>query len=178
MAQNRKSTHDTRGHGYPAASHVPHSRFWENLHSRFGAASHATRCHHRSVPLVNNMSVSRCAAGVADAEPPCRQPRGKLMVYLFNSHLKRWHLWEIDLRFAFNSTLGLHGVNPKPETGVALGGDKCSISTLGSGRTKVQVPTKFSTGVTSIIRETPTVEPCSSICLGPYGGPRGRGCFS
>jgi len=36
--------------------------------------------------------------------PPCRQPRGKWMVSLVNSHSnsssKRWHLWEIDLRFA------------------------------------------------------------------------------
>ena len=32
------------------------------------------------------------------------------MVYLVNSHAtatsKRWHLWEIDLRFALNSTPG------------------------------------------------------------------------
>ena len=42
--------------------------------------------------------------------PPWRQPRGKWMIYLVNSHTnatsKRWHLWEIDLRFALNSTPG------------------------------------------------------------------------
>ena len=42
--------------------------------------------------------------------PPWRQPRGKWMVDLVNSHTnatsKRWHLWEIDLRFALNSTPG------------------------------------------------------------------------
>jgi len=40
--------------------------------------------------------------------PPWRQPTGKLMVSLVNSHahatLKRWHLWQIDLRFALSST--------------------------------------------------------------------------
>ena len=36
--------------------------------------------------------------------PPWRQPRGKTIVSLVNSHTnatsKRWHLWEIDLSFA------------------------------------------------------------------------------
>ena len=36
--------------------------------------------------------------------PPWRQPRGKWMVSLANSHTNAtmigWHLWEIDLRFA------------------------------------------------------------------------------
>ena len=44
------------------------------------------------------------------AGPPWRQPRGKWMISLVNSHtnatLKRWHMWEIDLGFALNSTLG------------------------------------------------------------------------
>ena len=42
-----------------------------------------------------------------------RQPRGKCMISLINSHknvtLKRWHLLEIDLRFALNSTPGWGG---------------------------------------------------------------------
>ena len=42
--------------------------------------------------------------------PPWRQPKGKWMVPLVNFHTnptsKRWHLWEIDLRFALNSTPG------------------------------------------------------------------------
>ena len=42
--------------------------------------------------------------------PPWKQPRGKWMVSLVNSDTnvtsKRWHLWEIDLRFALNSTPG------------------------------------------------------------------------
>jgi len=41
--------------------------------------------------------------------PPWRQPRGKSMVSLDNSHTHAtsigWHLWEIDLRFA-------HGLPP------------------------------------------------------------------
>ena len=45
--------------------------------------------------------------------PPWRQPRGNWMVSLVNSHTnatsKRWHLWEIDLRFALNSTPGWLG---------------------------------------------------------------------
>ena len=36
--------------------------------------------------------------------PPCRQPSGKLMVSLVNSHTSAtrigWHMWEIDVRFA------------------------------------------------------------------------------
>ena len=43
-------------------------------------------------------------------QPPWRQPRGKEMVSLANSHTnatsKRWHLWEIDSRVALNSTPG------------------------------------------------------------------------
>ena len=38
------------------------------------------------------------------SDPPRRQPRGKWMVSLVNSHTNAtrigWHLWEIDLRFA------------------------------------------------------------------------------
>jgi len=45
-----------------------------------------------------------------DGCQPWREPRGKWMVSLVNSHtnatLKMWHLWEIDLRFALNSTPG------------------------------------------------------------------------
>ena len=42
--------------------------------------------------------------------PPWRQPGGKWMVSLVNSHTNatssRWRLWETDLRFALNSTPG------------------------------------------------------------------------
>jgi hypothetical protein len=42
--------------------------------------------------------------------PTWRQPRGKWMVSLVSSHTnatsKRLHLWEIDFRFALNSTPG------------------------------------------------------------------------
>jgi len=45
--------------------------------------------------------------------PPWRQPRGKSMVAAVNSHTnatsKRWHLWEIDLRFAPGSPPGWVG---------------------------------------------------------------------
>ena len=45
-----------------------------------------------------------------EEKPPWRQPRGKWMVSLVNSHTnatsKRLHLWEIDLRFAVKSTPG------------------------------------------------------------------------
>jgi len=46
---------------------------------------------------------------VDDSVPPWRHPRGKWMVPLVNSHANatsRWHLWEIDSRFALNSTPG------------------------------------------------------------------------
>ena len=49
--------------------------------------------------------------------PPWRQPRCKWMVSLVNSHTnvnsKRWHLWEIDLRFALSWTPGWT-LNPEP----------------------------------------------------------------
>ena len=49
-------------------------------------------------------------AGVGATKPPWRQPKGKWMVSLVNSHThatsKRQHLWDIDLRFALNSTPG------------------------------------------------------------------------
>ena len=39
--------------------------------------------------------------------PPWIQPRGRWMVSVVNSHTnaisKRWHLWEIDLRFGLTS---------------------------------------------------------------------------
>ena len=48
--------------------------------------------------------------------PPWRQLRGKWMVSSVNSRSnatsRRWHLWEIDLRFALNSTPGWSGVRP------------------------------------------------------------------
>ena len=48
--------------------------------------------------------------------PPWR-PRGKCMVPLGDSHsnatLKSWHLWEINLRFALNSTPGWTVKPPK-----------------------------------------------------------------
>ena len=49
------------------------------------------------------------------AHPPWRQPRGKWMVSLVNSYTdatpSRWHLWEIDFRFALNSTPGWPGAS-------------------------------------------------------------------
>ena len=50
-----------------------------------------------------------CTNPSSHKEPPWRQPRGKWMVSLGDSHTKcskRWHLWEIDCRFALNSTPG------------------------------------------------------------------------
>ena len=53
------------------------------------------------------------ARGKGSALPPWRQPRGKSMVYLVNSHTNATrigrHLWEIDLRFAPGLPPGWHG---------------------------------------------------------------------
>ena len=50
--------------------------------------------------------------------PPWRQPRGKWMVSLVNSHTnttsKRWHLWENGRRFALNSSYSTPGWRLKP----------------------------------------------------------------
>ena len=50
-------------------------------------------------------TVARIVAGrLVSPHPPWRHPRGKWMVSLVDSHTnatsQRWHLWEIDLRFA------------------------------------------------------------------------------
>ena len=51
--------------------------------------------------------------------PPWRQPRGKLMVSLVNSHTNAtrigWHLWEIDLRFAPGLPPGWFLIAPCPQ---------------------------------------------------------------
>jgi len=51
---------------------------------------------------------------VREADPPWRQPRGISMGSLVNSHTNatssRWHVWEMDSRFALNSTPGWGGV--------------------------------------------------------------------
>jgi len=56
------------------------------------------------------LTCKRLDVRVGETGPPLRQPRGKWMIYLVNSHTnatsKRWHLWGIDLRFARNSTPG------------------------------------------------------------------------
>jgi len=55
-----------------------------------------------------------CSLRLEKSSPPWRQPRGKTMVSLVNSHANatriRQHLWEIDLRFALNSTPGWHAI--------------------------------------------------------------------
>ena len=63
-----------------------------------------------------NLLVSSAATrgpGGGACWPPWRQPRGKWMVSLVNSHTnatsKRGHLWEIHWRFALNSTPGWRG---------------------------------------------------------------------
>ena len=53
------------------------------------------------------------AAPLTHASPPWGQPRGEWVFFFVYSHTnatsKRWHLWEIDLRFALNSTPGWIG---------------------------------------------------------------------
>ena len=62
---------------------------------------------------------SECVAGyTTEAErvagyPPWRQPRGRWMVSLVNSHTNAtrigWHMWEIDFRFAPGLPPGWNG---------------------------------------------------------------------
>ena len=60
--------------------------------------------------LVATETGRRCAPSLLCSNPPWKQPRGKWMFFLVNSHAnatsKRWHLWEIDLRFAPGSPPG------------------------------------------------------------------------
>ena len=53
-------------------------------------------------------------ASLGVTAPPWRQPRDTLMVSSVNSHAnttsKRWHLCEINIRFALNSTTGWLGL--------------------------------------------------------------------
>ena len=65
-------------------------------------------------PLSLALSLPACPI-LRDGTPPWRQHRGKWVIYLVSSHTnansKRCHLWEIDLRFALNSTPGLWGAD-------------------------------------------------------------------
>ena len=59
--------------------------------------------------------------------PPWKQPRGKWMVSLVNSHTNAtrigWHQWEIDFRFAPGLSPGWEGYLAKPPAGLEhLGG--------------------------------------------------------
>ena len=51
-----------------------------------------------------------CTLHTLNTTPPWRQPMGKTIVSLVNSHAnatsKRWHLWEIDLKFALELPSG------------------------------------------------------------------------
>ena len=59
--------------------------------------------HHEEFPPLLSSEYGTC-------KPPWRQPRGKFMVSVANSHTHAtrigWHLWEIDLRFAPGLPLG------------------------------------------------------------------------
>ena len=66
-------------------------------------------CTRHHAPRMSH-SVARAYRLPGPAKPPWRQPRSKRVVCLVNSHAnatsKRWHLWEIDLKFALDSTPG------------------------------------------------------------------------
>ena len=68
---------------------------------------HGARLVHQTIAIKKWMRTSRLPI---KNSPPWRQPRGKWMVSLVNCHTNatsnRWHLWEIDARFALNSTPG------------------------------------------------------------------------
>jgi len=80
-----------------------------------------------SIPDALPCNFMRRFAAQKNSTPPWRQPRGKWMVSLVNSHTnatsKRWHLLEIDLRFALNSTTGWKlSSGGRSSVGGALGG--------------------------------------------------------
>ena len=63
--------------------------------------------------MVEQLLVAGADKDATEKVPPLRQPRGKWIVSLVNSHSnttsQRWHQWEIDLRFALKSTPGWKG---------------------------------------------------------------------
>jgi len=86
-----------------------------------GSASRSPPSHEHCERLTcpaKTMWIQMCRCS---SSPPWRQPRGNWVVSSVNSHTnatsKRWHMWEIDLRFALNSTPGrqdLHLTRPAP----------------------------------------------------------------
>jgi len=77
-----------------SGSHKAASQEWLPLEPLSEFGSHTVSQEARGAP----------SRGKPRQDPPWRQPRGKTMVSLVNSHTNatstRWHLWEIDLRFA------------------------------------------------------------------------------
>ena len=72
-----------------------------------------------------------------DEGPPWRQPRGNSMFFSVNYHTnatsKRWHLWEIDIRFAPGLPPGWRGLDGRGTRGWGLvgcdqaGGSRCTL---------------------------------------------------
>jgi len=69
----------------------------------------------------------RCweGGGLNYCSPPLRQPRGKWMVSVVNSHRNAtrigWHLWEIDLRFAPGLPPGWCAAESRPSSTARTG---------------------------------------------------------
>ena len=67
-----------------------------------------TSLHTRGEKDPRSPSYDRVKVQRRGPSPLLRRPKGKWMVSLVNSHInatsKRWHLWEIDLRFSLNLT--------------------------------------------------------------------------
>jgi len=79
--------------------------------------------------LPENRSVlerHRETPALCPGKPPWRQPRGKWMVSLVNSHTnttsKRWHLWEIDFRLdsRVGKAMVLGGTSPGDDGGAVV----------------------------------------------------------
>ena len=77
-----------------------------NYHERIGIHIHFNQIR----PRIMRDLLAEDGGGRRRLKPPWRRPRGKCMVSLVDSHTnatsKRWHLWEINLKFALNSTPG------------------------------------------------------------------------
>jgi len=69
--------------------------------ARYRATTSTIDDQHKRVP--DSSEWDRHCAKASGVKPPWRQPRGKSMVSLVNSHTNAtrigWHLWEIDSRF-------------------------------------------------------------------------------
>ena len=100
----------------------------------------------RSKSTFRGHLTSRGTTAQTQPPPPWRQPRGRWMVSLVNSHTNAtrigWHLWEIDLRFAPGLPPGWWGCVHSGHVGINKGLSHQYMRT-GHSRTSTRVQKSY-----------------------------------